>query len=102
MDEKLGVCGCRCKECRLYPQECLGCHEIKGKACWLFQVGLEVCDFYQCAVMERGYINCGECPEIPCDKFFRNKNPKWTVEEHQKIIKNRVQLLKGVKREEIK
>ncbi|SDZ36884.1 hypothetical protein SAMN05660462_02882 [Proteiniborus ethanoligenes] len=38
----------------------------------------------------------GECTEIPCEKFWKNKNPKWTEEEHKKIVEDRVVLLKGL------
>lgn len=91
----IGACGCNCGECRMYPESCKGCYDIKGKAVWLDEVGLEVCDFYDCAD-NKGHKHCGQCGEIPCEKFYLNKNPKWSDEEHQRIIESRTKLLKGL------
>lgn len=72
----------------------MGCHAIEGKACWLHEVGLHICDFYECSVIERNLIHCGECEKIPCEKFWMNKNPNWTDEQHKKIVEDRTALLK--------
>ena len=95
MEKNIGVCGCICSDCRIYGTNCDGCHAIEGKACWLHEVGLNVCDFYECSVINKGLTHCGECKEIPCEKFWKNKNPKLTEEEHKKIVEERVVLLKG-------
>jgi len=34
----------------MFVKQCKGCHAIKGLACWLHEVGLDVCDFYECCV----------------------------------------------------
>lgn len=96
MEQIVGACGCICSDCRLYNQECMGCHAIEGKPCWLPEVGLDVCDFFECAVMDHGFRHCGECSKIPCEKFWKNKNPKWTDEQHRQIVFERVRLLKGL------
>ena len=90
----VGACGCICEECGLYKKDCDGCHAIKGTPCWLHEVGLEVCDFYECCVMKKGFVHCGECDSIPCEKFWKNKNPEWTAEEHKAIVESRVKMLK--------
>ena len=95
MKENIGVCGCICSDCRIYETNCKGCHAIEGKACWLHEVGLSICDFYECSVINKGLTHCGQCTEIPCEKFWKNKNPKFTEEEHKKIVEERVVLLKG-------
>ena len=94
MNKYAGVCGCICEDCRLYKKSCEGCHAEKGIVCWLHEVGLEVCDFYECCVIEKGLMHCGECDLIPCEKFWKNKNPKWTDEEHKEIVESRVKMLK--------
>lgn len=94
MGKVVGVCGCICSECRIFEKECLGCHSIEGKACWLHEVGLDVCDFYECGAIEKKLNHCGECSEIPCEKFWKNKNPAWTDEQHKKIVKDRVNFLR--------
>lgn len=96
MNQVIGVSGCICSDCRIYGIECDGCHAIEGKACWLDEVGLEICDFYECSVIDKNLNYCGECTEIPCSKFWENKNPKWTDEEHRRIVNERVILLKGL------
>ena len=94
MEKVIGVCGCICSDCRIYGKDCKGCYAIEGKPCWLHEVGLEICDFYECCVLDKGLEHCGQCKEIPCDKFWKNKNPAWTEEEHKKIVEERVTLLK--------
>lgn len=94
MVKVVGACGCICSDCCIYEKDCKGCHEIKGKACWLHEVGLEVCDFYECCAINKKLKHCGECTEIPCEKFWKNKNPAWTEEQHKKIVEERVVLLK--------
>lgn len=96
MKKNVGVCGCICSDCRIYGLQCEGCHAIEGKACWLDEVGLAICDFYECSVIGKGLAHYGECTEMPCHKFWQNKNPKWTDEEHKKIVEERVVLLKGL------
>ena len=96
MDIVAGACGCICSDCRIFNKECMGCYSIEGKPCWLHEVGLEVCDFYECSVIEKKLINCGACEEIPCKKFWKNKNPRWTEDQHKKIVEDRVILLKKI------
>jgi hypothetical protein len=31
---------------------------------------------------------------MPCEKFWMNKNPNWTDEQHKKIVEDRTALLK--------
>ena len=94
MRKYVGACGSICEECKIYKKSCEGCHDIKGMACWLDEVGLEVCDFYECCVIEKELVHCGECELIPCEKFWKNKNPKWTDEEHKEIVESRVNMLR--------
>lgn len=96
MEKYVGACGCICSECRAYKKSCEGCYAIEGKAMWLSEVNLEVCDFYECAVIDKKLKHCGDCSLIPCDKFFKNKNPKWTYEMHQKLVRERTILLKSL------
>jgi hypothetical protein len=94
MKKVIGACGCVCSDCSIYEKDCKGCLSIEGKPCWLHEVGLEVCDFYECCVIDKRKEHCGECANIPCEKFWKNKNPGWTDEQHKKIVEERVALLK--------
>lgn len=35
MARVIGACGCIYSDCRMLEKECMGCHAIGGKACWL-------------------------------------------------------------------
>jgi len=94
MEQYIGACGCNCSDCPLFNKDCKGCYDIQGKPCWLTEVNLEVCDFYECAVINKKLKHCGECGQIPCDNFWANKNPDWTEEQHKKIVESRTILLK--------
>lgn len=59
MNKVVGACGCICSDCHIFEVKCMGCHAIEGK----------------------------ECEEIPCEKFWMNKNPNWTDEQHKKLLK---------------
>ncbi|HHT42051.1 MAG TPA: DUF3795 domain-containing protein [Firmicutes bacterium] len=96
MEVYVGACGCICSDCRAFGTDCGGCFAIAGKPVWLPEVNLEVCDFYECSVLDRGFKHCGECSEIPCNKFWENKNPAWTEEQHRQIVEERTKLLLGL------
>ncbi|SHD77974.1 GNAT family N-acetyltransferase [Schnuerera ultunensis] len=66
MNKVVGAWGCICSDCHIFEVKCMGCHAIEGK----------------------------ECEEIPCEKFWMNKNPNWTDEQHKKIVEDRTALLK--------
>jgi hypothetical protein len=40
-------------------------------------------------------MHCDECTDFSCKKFWENKNPKLSEEEHRKTVKTRVVLLKN-------
>ena len=94
MEKVVGVCGCICSDCTSFNSQCEGCHSIKGMASWLDEVDLNVCDFDKCSVTDKNLKHCGECTDIPCNKFWDNKSPKLSEEEHKIIVEERVTLLK--------
>jgi hypothetical protein len=100
MKREIGVCGCICSDCRIFGTECQGCLAMQGKVCWLPEVNMEICDFYECCVEQKQLTHCGECDEIPCQRFWQNKNPKWTAEQHRKIVESRVEILKKIAEKE--
>lgn len=62
----MGACGLYCGLCPRFqstaPSRCLGC-----------QLGEQhsYCSVWRCAVSERGYLTCAECPEYPCQRLRR-------------------------------
>ena len=73
MEVYVGACGCICSDCRAFGTDCGGCFAIAGKPVWLPEVNLEVCDFYECSVLDRGFKHCGECSEIPATSSGRTR-----------------------------
>jgi hypothetical protein len=90
----LAVCGANCSECPSVNKECQGgCEAIKGKVYWAKYVGAEVCPVYAC-VGSKKFTDCGDCDQIPCETWVKLKDPSVSEEQHQKSIRERVELLK--------
>lgn len=91
----LSACGLWCDDCEHYKQLCDGCHTIKGATFWAKKMmPSQVCPLYDCAVNQRAYKDCGDCAELPCGTFLQMKDPNYSEEEHQKMLKLRVDRLK--------
>jgi hypothetical protein len=92
----LSTCGLKCDECEYFGKTCDGCREVKGSTFWAVEmIPSKVCPLYDCAVNQRGYYDCGECPELPCPAFIQMKDPAISDEEHRQMIRLRVDLLKA-------
>lgn len=92
----LSPCGVDCTTCKDFSKTCAGCREIKGKVYWAAYVDMEVCPEYDCSVNQKGLNHCGECPELPCSIYYECKDPSTSDEEHEKSIKDRTKVLKGL------
>lgn len=89
----LSPCGINCHECQV-KESCSGdCHASEGKPFYIKDFGFEVCPMYDCAVNQKGYKTCAECPELPCKTYYDWKDPDMTEEEHIQSINDRVKLL---------
>lgn len=85
------VCGLMCNDCKAFPEECRGCLAVKGMPYWTKDVTSNgICPLYDCAVYQKGYHHCGDCPELPCQMYFDLKDPGISDDEHQKLLKIRV------------
>ena len=92
----LSVCGLICDECQFYPDSCDGCSSNQGKPFWTIEATAEgICPLYQCAVHDNHFKDCGECAELPCQKFFDLKDPNISDTEHQIMIKKRTEILRN-------
>jgi hypothetical protein len=57
------VCGIDCDICKFKTENnCMGCHEIKGKVFW------GDCQLYSCC-KEKNLKHCGKCNTFPCDEL---------------------------------
>ena len=95
MNQLLSVCGLLCNDCGYFSRECNGCYAVRGQTFWAKQIMPEkICPLYKCAVIDKKYNNCGECPELPCKKFTDLKDPDISDERHKKSISERISRLK--------
>ena len=95
MNNKISICGLDCSKCYCFENKmCIGCNACKGK---VFHTGGKECAIYSCCVTKHGFNNCLECKEIPCDIWKNTRDPKYTDEEFENIIKERIEALKNNK-----
>jgi len=91
----LSACGLLCDTCEFFKNQCLGCHQQKGKPFWTTEYKVKVCPLYDCSVNQKNLKDCGSCDELPCKTFKEMKDPNSTLEEHEKGIIERVNRLKS-------
>jgi hypothetical protein len=95
MKMHISACGLICDECEYFNQQCSGCNGVKGRTFWAVQsMPNKTCPLYFCAVETHHLHHCGECPELPCSKYFEMKDPKSSEEEHKTGIVQRVKVLR--------
>lgn len=97
MKNHIAPCGVDCNQCPAYEKECIGCNEVKGKAEWVPDIGLETCPLYQCSVNEHHYRTCAECEQVPCQKFREMRDPSMSDEEFVKSIQDRLEVLENLR-----
>jgi len=91
----ISSCGLICNECRFYANSCPGCFRVEGKTFWAKEQTEEgICPLFACAA-QKTLSNCGDCSELPCQRFDDLKDPDLSEEEHRKMIQKRVDMLQG-------
>lgn len=97
MTQTLSACGLLCDKCNYFSIDCQGCYIVKGSTFWAREAMPDkICPLYLCSVIDKKYNNCGECPELPCQKFIDLKDPNISDEQHNKSIDERVSRLKRI------
>ena len=91
-------CGGACIECNssnpeLKESPCMGCNSMEGKIFWTKYINLDVCPIYSCA-KQKQFNHCGKCQHLPCEIYFKIKDPNISEEQHQNSINERVAVLK--------
>ena len=95
MNKNISICGLDCSKCYCFENKmCIGCNACKGI---VFHTGGKECAIYNCCVTKHGFNNCLECKEIPCDIWKNTRDPKYTNEEFENIINERIETLKIIK-----
>ncbi|MBK7031053.1 MAG: DUF3795 domain-containing protein [Bacteroidales bacterium] len=91
----LSACGLRCDECEFFGKQCNGCYVVQGQTFWAKEMmPNQTCPLFDCSVNKKGFKSCGNCSELPCKLFKEMKDPNSSEEEHQRMLKVRVNLLK--------
>jgi hypothetical protein len=87
--DNMSICGLDCSVCDCFELKfCPGCHAVKGKV-FHCPEGQE-CAIYNCCVTKHGFSSCIECPEIPCGIWRATRDPKYTDEEFEQVIAERI------------
>jgi len=91
----ISACGLDCSDCEFYEKTCAGCYAVQGATFWAQEMMPDkVCPLFKCAFHDRGYESCGDCDELPCAMFLNMKDPALSDEEHERMIKVRVERLR--------
>jgi hypothetical protein len=91
MEKILSVCGLLCNECKHYKKECNSCHVIRGSTFWAKEMMPDkVCPIFKCCFINKKFINCGQCKDLPCKIFDELKDPNLSDEQHHESIRERV------------
>lgn len=93
-NELISVCGSDCGKCYCFGEMCKGCSSCKGR---VFHAGGEECPIYACCVTKHGFSDCLECGDIPCGIWQKTRDPKFTDEEFEKNIAERMETLRNNK-----
>lgn len=88
MNKNISICGSDCAACYCYGDLCPGCKACKGRV-FHAQDG---CPIYLC-METRGFSSCGECSERPCKVWRNTRDPKFTDEEFEQNIRDRLENL---------
>ena len=90
----ISACGLICTDCPFYNNPCLGCYKVEGKTFWAIDhLPGKICPLFDCSINQKSFSNCGDCNELPCQKFTDLKDPSISEEEHKTSIAKRVEIL---------
>lgn len=93
MNKNISICGSNCEVCYCYTASiCKGCNAHCGK---VFHCPNDTaCPIYHCCVNVNGYENCLTCEKLPCNIWKQTRDPKYSDEEFEQNIKDRIKQLK--------
>ena len=92
MKKEISICGSDCSKCYCFESKmCTGCNNCKGI---VFYNGGKECSIYNCCVTKHGFKSCLECDKNTCDILMKTRDPKYTDEEFEKNISDRIAMLK--------
>ena len=86
----MSVCGTDCAACSCLGALCKGCNAQEGK---VFH-SPDGCAIYRCVKEEKGLESCGRCGRVPCGIWRKTRDPRFTDEEFERNIAQRLSHLK--------
>lgn len=87
----INICGSVCADCYCFGKMCNGCNECEGKV--FHAPEGKACPIYDCAVNGKKLKSCGECSDAPCGIWLKTRDPKYSDEEFEANVKERLQRL---------
>jgi len=93
---KLTPCGVDCSSCPLLEKCGKSCNDHGGKPFYIQGMDIDVCPMYKCAVLDKGFQTCAECPDLPCQIYYDWRDPTTSENEHAKGVQERVKQLKNM------
>lgn len=91
----ISVCGTDCRTCYCYGKMCSGCNSCEGKVFHMPEG--TACNIYGC-VCGKNLKDCGDCEEMPCGIWRATRDPKFSDEEFEENIAERVRMLKKLQK----
>lgn len=88
---RINCCGSVCGECGCYKNICKGCSESDGKV--FFCKNGTTCAIYECCVNNHKFQSCAECADVPCELWQKTRDPKFSDEEFEQNIVDRLKNL---------
>lgn len=89
----ISCCGSDCSQCYCYGNMCKGCNECEGKV--FHAPAGQACSIYDCVVNTNKLSHCGKCDKkMPCEIWVKTRDPKFTDEEFEQNIAERMANLK--------
>lgn len=97
MIQNISCCGTDCSACGISGSLCEGCNACEGK---VFHAPKgKACPIYECAVLEKKLTDCSACTELPCAVWRSTRDPKYTDEEFENSINERIANLRQGKQQ---
>lgn len=89
----INCCGSICEKCGCYKNICKGCNESNGKV--FFCQNDTACPIYDCCVNNHKFKSCAKCSEVPCSLWKETRDPKFSDDEFEQNIIDRINNLQG-------
>ncbi len=90
--DHISVCGADCSACACFGNMCNGCEECEGKV--FHAPEGQACPIFACVRAKKGLPDCGKCGEVPCQIWMNTRDPKYSDEEFEKNVAERIDTLK--------